>query len=81
MRWGLQLDPLCPACCTNIEDTDHIFMHCPTAHQVWDLAVAHQWIPSLPFPHSDSPLREELHLLVQNQYPRVARVVLLLCSI
>jgi len=81
MRRGLQLDPLCSACDTDIEDTDHIFLHCPMVRQVWDLAVAHQWLPSLPFPHSDSPLREQLHLLVQNQYPRVDRVVLLLWSI
>ena len=81
LRRGIQLDPVCVACSVDIEDTDHLFMHCPMARQVWDLAVAHSWLPSLPFPNTDSPLREELHLLIQNRYPCVDRVVLLLWSI
>jgi len=81
LRRGLQLDPLCPTCCADIEDSDYIFMDCPMAHKVWDMAVQHQWIPSQPFAHYGSPLREALHLLAQNHYPRLSRVVLLLWSI
>ena len=43
-RRGLQLDPTCPACLNDIEDTDHIFLHCPMARQIWDMAAAHQWL-------------------------------------
>ena len=81
LRRGLQLDPLCPMCSMDIEDSDHIFMHCPMAQKVWDMAVQHQWIPSQPFVHYGTPLREALHLLAQNHYPRLSRVVLLLWSL
>jgi len=56
-------------------------MSCPVAHKVWELAVTHQWIPNIPFAHSVSSLREELHLLAHTQYPLLTRVVLLLWSI
>jgi len=46
LRRGIQLDPLCLACTTDIEDTDHIFLCCPIAHKMWELAVTHQWIPN-----------------------------------
>ena len=69
LRRGLQLNPLCPACLTDLEDSDHIFMHCPTAHKVWDMAVAHEWLPSISFTHPGSSLREELHSVACNQYP------------
>jgi len=78
LRRGLQIDPLCSTCFADIEDLDHIFRHCPMAHKVWDMAVAHQWLPNIPFHHPGSSLREELHLLAHNQYPRLSRVVLLL---
>jgi len=81
LRRGLQVDPLCPACLVDIEDTDHIFMHCPMAHNVWDLAVAHHWLPTRPFTHPRSSLREELHMLAQNHFPWLSRLVLLLWSI
>ena len=48
-RRGIQLDPLCPACATDLEDSDHIFIHCSMAQKVWEIAVAHQWLPHLPF--------------------------------
>jgi len=81
LRRGIQIDPLCLACNKDIEDTDHIFLHCPVAQKVWDLAVPHQWIPSSSFAHQGPSLREGLHLLAQNQSPHLTRVVLLLWSI
>ena len=56
----------------------HIFLHCPIVHQVWDLAVIHQWITSFPFTQQNTSLREKLHVLAQTQYPCLTRVVLLL---
>jgi len=56
LRRGIQLDPLCPACNTEIEDTDHIFIHCPMAQKVWEMAVTQQWISTHPFPRSGSSL-------------------------
>ena len=38
---GIPLDPLCPACNTALEDTDHIFLQCPLAQKVWDLSLIH----------------------------------------
>ena len=81
LRRGVQLDPLCPACNTEIEDTDHIFIHCPTAQKVWELAVTHQWIPMLPFDNSVSSLHDGLHVLAHNRHPRLSRIVLLLWSL
>jgi len=81
LRRGIQLDPLCMTCANEIEDTDHIFLHCPIVHQVWDLAVIHQWITSFPFTQQNTSLREKLHVLAQTQYPCLTRVVLLLWSI
>jgi len=81
LRRGIQLDPLCLACNTDIEDTDHIFLRCPIVQKVWELAMLHQWIPNSPFAHQGPSLREELHLLAQNQYPHLTRVVVLLWSI
>jgi len=78
---GLHIDPLCPTCSTETEDLDHLFMHCPMANAVWEMAVVHQWLPHLPFNHSGSTLREELHLLAQSQFPWLTRVVLILWSI
>jgi len=81
LRRGIQVDPICPSCLVDIEDTDHIFLRCPMAHNVWDMAVTHHWLPSHPFSQPGSSLCEELHLLAQNQYPWFSRLVLLLWSI
>jgi len=81
LRRGIHLDPLCPSCSGDIEDMDHIFMKCPLARQVWDLAVAHHWIPANPFPYSHVSIRDGLLLLIQNRYPCLSRVALLLWSI
>ena len=80
-RRGLPLDPICPACLHDIEDTDHIFIHCPLAHQTWTMAVAHNWLPQLSFPTLNAPLRDQLHDLATQDYPHITRVVLLLWSI
>ena len=80
-RRGVQLDPLCKSCTLDIEETDHIFLHCSTVHQVWDLAVLHRWIDSLPFTQQNISLRDQLHVLAQTKSPCLTRVVLLLWSI
>ena len=51
------------------------------AQKAWEMAVTHQWLPTLPFAHSVSSLQEELHSLALNQHPRLSRVVILLWSI
>ena len=81
LRRGIQLDPVCPACTADLEDTDHLFIHCPMAQKVWELAVTHQWLPALPFAHSVSSLQEELHSLAVNHNARLSRVAILLWSI
>jgi len=78
---GLQIDPFCPGCPSEIEDLDHIFMHCHMAKAVWDMAVVHQWLPNFPFAHLGSHIRDELHLLALRKYPWLSRVALLLWSI
>ena len=80
-RRGLQLDPTCPACLNDVEDTDHIFLHCPMARHIWDLAVMHQWLPLFPFSSSIMSLRDQLHELALQKFPHLSRIVLLLWSI
>jgi len=41
LRRGIQLDPLFLTCLNDLEDSDHIFLHCPMTHEVWDIAVAY----------------------------------------
>ena len=81
LRRGLQLDPTCPACLSDLEDTDHIFLHCPMVRQIWDLATEHQWLPRMPFPSSTTTVRDHLHDLASQKFPHLSRVVLLLWSI
>jgi len=81
LRRGIHLDPLCPACNTDLEDTDHIFLQCPMAQKVWEMAVAHQWLRSIPFAHSMSTLQAGLQLLAHHPQPQLSRIVLLLWSI
>ena len=80
LRRGIHLDPLCPACNTDLEDTDHIFLQCPMAQKVWEMAVAHQWLRSIPFAHSMSTLQAGLQLLAHHPQPQLSRIVLLLWS-
>ena len=80
-RRGLQIDPLCQACSADIEDIDHIFIHCPMAKRVWDMAITHQWLPTMPFNQPATGLRDELHIMAQNKFPWLSRVVLLLWSL
>jgi len=78
---GIQLDPSCPVCHTELEDTDHIFFHCPLAKQTWELATLHNWLPSNPFHSSTLPARDQLHALALQKSPLLTRVALLLWSI
>ena len=81
LRRGIHLDPTCPACLNDIEDTDHIFLHCPKARQVWDLAAVHQWLPLFTFSSLTMSIRDHLHELACQKSPHLSRVVLLLWSI
>ena len=80
-RRGIQMDPTCPTCLNDVEDTDHIFLHCPKVRHVWDLAVAHQWLPMFPFSSYFLSLRDQLHALALQKFPHISRVVLLLWGI
>ena len=81
LRRGIQLDPSCLACLTDIEDTDHIFLHCPLAKQTWDLAISHKWLPSPPFGSLNLLARDQLHDLALQKSPILTRVALLFWSI
>jgi len=81
LRREIQLDPICPACLNDIEDTDHIFLHCPLAKHTWDLTVVHHWLPSFPFVSLSLPTRDQLHDLALQKSPLLTRVALLLWSI
>jgi len=80
-RRGLQIDPLCPICLAEIEDIDHLFGHCSMANQVWDMAVAHQWLPAHPFTQPATGIRDALHTMAQSKFPWLSRVILLLWSL
>jgi len=45
LKRGLQIDPICPLCNADIEDMEHLFLRCPTAQEVWQLAKDHNWAP------------------------------------
>jgi len=80
-RRGIHLDPFCPACNNALEDTDHIFLQCPLAQKVWDMAVAHKWLPSIPFAHPAATLQDGLQSLSHNPHSQLSRIVLILWSI
>jgi len=42
----MNIDSLCPFCQSEIEDQNHLFLHCPISQEYWTLAVAHNWINS-----------------------------------
>ena len=81
LRRGIPLDPICPACLTDLEDTDHIFIHCPVAKHTWDLAIAHHWLPSYPFGPTQAATRDHIHRLASHNPSLLSRVALLLWSI
>ena len=41
---GLRVDPACPFCHSEVEDMDHLFLHCTIAQGCWNLAISHNWI-------------------------------------
>ena len=55
LKGGLQIDPLCPHCLSDIEDMEHLFLGCPSVSQVWRLAADHHWITHSP-PQSSIPI-------------------------
>ena len=61
MRRGLQIEPICPACLAQIEDTEHFCALCPFTVRVWDLAALHGWIPRPPFAMLHHTICDALH--------------------
>lgn len=41
---GLNLDPICPLCHSELESTSHLFTQCFITKETWDLAYQHKWI-------------------------------------
>jgi len=46
LKRGMNIDPLCPSCQSEIEDADHLFLHCHITREFWRLAIYHNWIDS-----------------------------------
>ena len=44
LKRGLPIDPLCPLCHNDIEDSEHLFLKCPLVHEVWHLAKVYKWL-------------------------------------
>ena len=78
---GLYIDPVCPACLSEIEDIDHLFVGCHMVKKTWDLAVSQQWLLSQPFPLSFPSVREGIHNLYNARDNFLPRVAILLWSI
>jgi len=82
LKRGLQIDPICPLCHTNIEEVEHLFLQCPNAQEVWQLAKDHHWT-SIPMPpvSSDSIQRWLSNLRANIGRVPFERIVALLWSI
>lgn len=66
LRMGVTVDanhPICPSYQVDIKSTDHIFMEWLLSNKVWDLAIPHNWLPSVPFDSSFTSLRSTFHCL------------------
>ena len=81
LRKGLYIDPVCPACRSDIEDIDHLFAGCHMVQKTWDLAVHHNWLFSHPFFPSLPSVREGLQTLYNARDNSLPRVAILLWSI
>ena len=82
LRRGLQIDPICPLCNQHNEDLAHLFFRCPTVHNVWCLATAHNWIPSTTsIAPSDTVSTWLTKLRQSSTLTRFDRIVALLWSI
>jgi len=46
LQRGINIDPSCPLCLSNIESIEHLFKDCLVASQVWEATLTHRWIPS-----------------------------------
>jgi len=78
---GLYIDPICPACLSDIEDSDHLFVGCHVAKETWELAVNNHWLSSQPFSHLLHSVREGLHELHRKHDKDITRVAILLWSL
>jgi len=81
LQRGLHIDPVCPGCHSEIEDTDHLFIGCHMVKKIWDLAVSHNWISSQSLSLLESSVTEGLHNLHQARDQSISRIALLLWSV
>ena len=81
LRKGIYVDPVCPACLSEIEDIDHLFVGCHMVKKTWDLTVSHNWLTSQPFPQSLPSVWEGLHNLYTARNSYLTRVAILSWSI
>ena len=44
VKSGLNLDPICPLCHSELESTSHLFTQCFVTRKTWELAYQHKWI-------------------------------------
>ena len=70
-----------PFCQTEIEDADHLFLHCNITQNIWSLAFSHNWLNiNLPF----NPQSDALQMLSNARFVtpsiKMDRVVALLWS-
>ena len=46
LKRGLNLDPICPLCHSELESISHLFTQCFITKGTWDLAYQYKWIQS-----------------------------------
>ena len=79
---GLDIDPLCPHCNTTIEDNEHLFLRCPNAQVIWQLAHDHNWVTVDATTRSPLTLPNWLSFIKQSVgTTKLDRIVALLMSI
>ena len=44
LKRRVDLDPVCPLCNNELEDTRYVFAQCQVAKKVWDVAFLHNWL-------------------------------------
>lgn len=75
------MDPRCAFCQLELEDSDHLFLHCPHVQECWQHAISHNWISSdfLAVQHTD--ILQKLLWARTSPSVRLDRIVPLLWSI
>jgi len=81
LKRRIALDPVCPSCQSNIESIEHIFKVCPMTIKMSELAVTHNWLPSIPFDNPSISLRDDLNDLSLRKSSHFTKIILTLWSI